>query len=511
MNILFRNNSAGLLITFFLVFFISGCGHSNGNWSEIVVPTSLVSPAYFVSPSGSDTNSGAITAPWRTLTHAVAQLKAGDTLYARAGSYAETVWVGNSGTASSRIMISAYPGESPIIDGSTLNISNWKSLLEIVGSNVTVSGFEIANINTDGHGGQGGTSTILGGYGISITGTNDTVSNMLVHNTWAQGILGTGNNSIIQDSTIYYVAMSNCRTSGQTNCNGATLYPSGGWPSCVSVAQNYGSGLTISNATIQRNTVHDCWGEGVSTWLSNGTIIQDNVSYNNWAQNLYVNNATNALVQRNLVYNTANNYVGEARGLTLADEITTTTGINPTSSNNTVINNILYNAPLCAFCWTQQAGTGLKNVLIANNTIFYNFTSSNTGYTNALTAGSAAIGLSTINSNSYIINNIVTGVVYVPSATGLTFSNNLWAVTPSANATGTYDVIGSPLLSGSGSATAGQLSSSFFSLQSGSPAISKGTSLTSITTSLSLSPITTDFTGSTSMKTPPNIGAFQSP
>ncbi len=474
------------------------------------MPTSLASPAYFVSPSGSDTNSGAITAPWRTLTHAVAQLKAGDTLYARAGSYAETVWVGNSGTTSSPITIAAYPAESPVIDGSSLSVSSWATLLDIAGNYVTVSGFEIGNINTDGHGGQGSTATILGGYGIQITGTNDTVSKMVVHNTWAQGILANGNNSTIQDSTIYYVAMANCRATGQTNCNGATLYPSSGWPSCVSVAQSYGSGLIISNATIQRTTVHDCWGEGISTWLSTGTTIQDNVVYNNWAENLYVNNATHALVQRNIVYNTANNYVGQARGLTLADEVTTTTGVNPTSSNNTVINNLLYNAPLCAFCWTQVAGTGLTNVLIANNTIFYNFTSSNTGYTNSLSTGSTASSTSITNSNSYIVNNIVTGIVSVPGATGLTFSNNLWATAP-ANATSTNDVIGSPLLSENGSTTAGQLSSSYFTLQNGSPAISKGMSLTSIMTSLSLSQITTDFTGSTSMKAQPNIGAFQSP
>jgi hypothetical protein len=49
--------------------------------------------------------------------HAVRQLKPGDTLYLRGGIYYETVYLMRSGTAQSPIVIAAYPGELPILDG----------------------------------------------------------------------------------------------------------------------------------------------------------------------------------------------------------------------------------------------------------------------------------------------------------------------------------------------------------------------------------------------------------
>jgi hypothetical protein len=443
-----------------LVMLLASCGGSGST------QTQLAKPEYYVSPSGSDTNPGTLAQPWKTLNYAVSKLKSGDTLYARGGIYAERVTVSKSGTASSPITITNYSGESPIIDGAGLSVGNWETLLALNGNYINTSGFEIRNINIDGYGGNSGSIVVLGGYGVSIQGNNDTISHLNVHNTWAQGIFASGDNSTIQDSTIYNVALSNCRLSGQPNCSGTTQ----GWPSCVSAASNYGSGNITHGAIIQRNIVHDCWGEGISTWLADGTIIQDNVTYDNWALNLYVNNSTNVLVQRNIIYNTPNNYVQKQSGFTLADEITSTTN-NPLSSGNTVINNFVYNSPFCAFCWTQVPGSGLNNVLIANNTIVATFSTG--GYTSSQ---------SVTNTNSRIINNIVTGTVSVPSSAGLTFSNNLWASTPPVNASGSGDVIGDPLLFKTGSTGPGLLTSGYFNISATSPAIGKGTTLPQVIT-----------------------------
>jgi hypothetical protein len=49
--------------------------------------------------------------------HGVRQLKAGDTLYLRGGIYYESVYLTQSGTAQSPIVIAAYPGELPVLDG----------------------------------------------------------------------------------------------------------------------------------------------------------------------------------------------------------------------------------------------------------------------------------------------------------------------------------------------------------------------------------------------------------
>jgi hypothetical protein len=81
--------------------------------------------ARFVSHGGNDvTGTGTVANPWQTLSFAVSQLKAGDTLYIRgsaSGDGAGAVWVeslrwrsgsGPVGTASARVTIKAYPGET---------------------------------------------------------------------------------------------------------------------------------------------------------------------------------------------------------------------------------------------------------------------------------------------------------------------------------------------------------------------------------------------------------------
>src|SRR5262249_59640676 len=54
---------------------------------------------------------------WKTINHALKQLKPGDTLYLRSGTYYESVGVGVSGRADSPITIRSFPGELAILDG----------------------------------------------------------------------------------------------------------------------------------------------------------------------------------------------------------------------------------------------------------------------------------------------------------------------------------------------------------------------------------------------------------
>ncbi len=88
-------------------------------------------PSYFVSTEGSDANKGTKAAPWRTVGHAVKQLKAGNTLYLRGGSYFENVYVSLIGTRDKPIVIRSFPGEQAVIDGGLLGFqrgaaSSWE-------------------------------------------------------------------------------------------------------------------------------------------------------------------------------------------------------------------------------------------------------------------------------------------------------------------------------------------------------------------------------------------------
>jgi hypothetical protein len=75
-------------------------------------------PGFFVDPlKGNDKQSGSEAQPWKTLGHAVGNLKPGDTLYLRGGTYYEHVVATCSGTADRPITVRSFPGELAILDG----------------------------------------------------------------------------------------------------------------------------------------------------------------------------------------------------------------------------------------------------------------------------------------------------------------------------------------------------------------------------------------------------------
>lgn len=74
--------------------------------------------------SGNDANTGSKAEPWKTVSHALAQLKAGDTLAIREGIYFENLYCAVAGTAEKPITIRTYPGERVIIDGGLPEFQN---------------------------------------------------------------------------------------------------------------------------------------------------------------------------------------------------------------------------------------------------------------------------------------------------------------------------------------------------------------------------------------------------
>jgi pectate lyase-like protein len=78
----------------------------------------LARSTFYVSPLGSDTNPGTSDAPFGSIAFALGRLRPGDTLYVRGGTYHEKVKVkARPGRKGARVLVSAYPGERPVIEG----------------------------------------------------------------------------------------------------------------------------------------------------------------------------------------------------------------------------------------------------------------------------------------------------------------------------------------------------------------------------------------------------------
>ena len=85
----------------------------------------LHAASYYVSPSGSDANSGTLEKPFATIAKASSTLKPGDTCFLREGVYRETLTPKMSGSKNAPITFTNYKDERAVLRGDDL-ITGWK-------------------------------------------------------------------------------------------------------------------------------------------------------------------------------------------------------------------------------------------------------------------------------------------------------------------------------------------------------------------------------------------------
>jgi hypothetical protein len=154
---------------------------------------------YYVRKDGSDGNAGLLDSAagaWRTISHAVAIMIAGDTCYVHAGTYNERVnnFV-NSGNIGARITLQAFPGERPIIDGSGIGGYGPAGLVMLDGlgtakNHWTIDGFEITHADE--------------GIGVLLYHKTNSIilKNLIVHDCFDSGIQDYASTDLSTDITI---------------------------------------------------------------------------------------------------------------------------------------------------------------------------------------------------------------------------------------------------------------------------------------------------------------------
>lgn len=107
----------------------------------------------YVSPSGTDSAAGTSTAP-TTLTSAISRITAGGTIYVRGGTYtyASTVTIpaGNNGTSTTRTTLSAYPGETPVLNFSSQTESSSNRGLQLNANYWHIKGLVVERAGDNG-------------------------------------------------------------------------------------------------------------------------------------------------------------------------------------------------------------------------------------------------------------------------------------------------------------------------------------------------------------------------
>ncbi|MDX3108476.1 carbohydrate-binding protein [Nonomuraea angiospora] len=109
--------------------------------------------ALYVAPNGRDGATGTQSDP-TTLTSAITRVTAGGTIYVRGGTYnfSQTVTIapGNNGTSSARKKLSAYPGETPILNFSAQSENSANRGLAVNGSYWHVYGIVVERAGDNG-------------------------------------------------------------------------------------------------------------------------------------------------------------------------------------------------------------------------------------------------------------------------------------------------------------------------------------------------------------------------
>jgi parallel beta-helix repeat protein len=429
---------------------------------------------FYVSTSGSDSNSGTLAAPWLTIQHAdSASRTGGDCINVEAGTYQAKVLIQHGGTGPTDSGYVAY--RCMTLDACHVLAPNsggghlWG--FEGAGNFLVVDGFELDGNNaaqTDGIAdaclatddetyGEGNSAQNAGNSahhiwvlnniahhcnlgGISLNGKEwfYAIHNTVYHNAFTSGYQGSG----IGFVSVQCIEQgnSNCYTSGTAGDYG--YVPSGNDLSSVAPAgyapfHNVVAWNLVYNNRIAPNNPVACGnhtdGNGIimDTFLNTNTLtlqfpyqtlVANNASFYNGGRGIHLFRTSNVTVANNTVYNNGTDYCIDAYYL---GDLSNSGG-----SNNVWINNVslsVLTAPYTGSGSCAQSGSdcGARNSPLVAGNGPPGFTDSNNSYINNTTAGGAGVQLfdADINYFSSSNNHTATNPLFVsvtPGAMGTT-------------------------------------------------------------------------------------------
>ncbi len=267
---------------------------------------------YYVAPNGDDENSGTISQPWLTIQHAADTLVAGDTVLIRNGVYNEQVITVRGGNATGGyIVFSAYPGETPVIDGTGITTGNNGFIVEH--SYIKLLRLEVRNWADNGimvwSAGYVEISDckiheVGGGIGLG-DGTHDFVLNrdeMYSFTLFGFDASPSGGadcyNGVIND------CVSHTGRDPEQNVDGFALGHGDQHNFVLNRCEVYdvfdGFDMSARDTQLNRCASHDNWNTGYKIWEDNVTLINC-LSYHNENNNLQLpwNNIAGTVTLRN--------------------------------------------------------------------------------------------------------------------------------------------------------------------------------------------------------------------
>ena len=323
-------------------------------------PPSSTGVTYYVSTSGSNSNSGlSPQTAFATPQKAASVVQAGDTVLIAAGTYHGTLIMTNyaSGSAGKPITFGSDGSGPVIIDGSTpvtgwtqVNGSVWRATASFTPVAVVVNQVPLSQVSSASAVTPGSNAWYLSGKTITADFGNSTPSQsdivvpsndgaqqvvffynndylvfngLTVRGSGAAGIWGYGSNITVENCILEFNAKAglNFMASPGINANNQALYNFVyqnvllNWPRGNNqFAQDGGGwsgGLAFTdslNGVARGNVVFDNGGEGIISYGSGsgattgGTLFEQNLAFDNWSVNMYFDNQPNDVARQNILF-----------------------------------------------------------------------------------------------------------------------------------------------------------------------------------------------------------------
>jgi parallel beta-helix repeat protein len=251
---------------------------------------------YYVAPTGNDGASCSAAqsrnTPKRTLRGGAACLAAGDTLYLRAGTYAEDELINPvpSGPSDTTHTTIAGDPQDGALAATIRGTGSGCCLFTFVGSGV--NRITLDNLRLDGNG--------VTGVGVRI-GCSNCGPPQFEHTDLAHHI------------TLQNLEILNIKNSGILSGSYNTIYRNNHIHQTGSDGFDHGIYLSDNDTLLQGNVIHDTTGYGIHYFsndvnvsgapLHHGVVITGNTTYNNTYSGILVNASDDALVSNNISYN----------------------------------------------------------------------------------------------------------------------------------------------------------------------------------------------------------------
>jgi len=261
----------------------------------------------YVSTSGNDSNSGASSAPLRTIVKAYSLASAGTTIIVKSGTYTDYnsgwgIHLGKSGTSSSPITLKSEVPGGAVIDGQ--NASDRNVGVYIDGSYNIFDGFEIkngpkggitiwannnqilnCNIHNNGNPATSSTQGQDGIYSDEVTSGNIYRANFIHHNgrtgsNLDHGLYVCGKNEVIINNILLANAAHGVQVAGYTTVANLKIYNN-------VMALNGGNGIVLwqylSGIDIKNNIFYQNGHYAIGSWDAHGSgvNIDHNISFGN--------------------------------------------------------------------------------------------------------------------------------------------------------------------------------------------------------------------------------------